>query len=58
MTTDLSKLQLNAVLSALDGQPRNPNTTRHCATLALTPSTWASASTICSRRQPACSMGE
>jgi hypothetical protein len=24
--TDLSKLQLNAVLSALDGQPRNPNT--------------------------------
>lgn len=25
MTTTLSKLQLNAVLSALDGQPRNPN---------------------------------
>lgn len=25
MTTPLSKLQLNAVLSALDGQPRNPN---------------------------------
>ena len=24
--TDLSKTQLNAILSALDGQPRNPNT--------------------------------
>ena len=24
-TTDLSKTQLNAILSALDGQPRNPN---------------------------------
>jgi hypothetical protein len=24
--TDISKSQLNAILSALDGQPRNPNT--------------------------------
>ena len=26
MTTDLTKTQLNTVLSALDGKPRNPNT--------------------------------
>lgn len=43
MTTDLSKLQLNAVLSALDGQPRNPNSkdaalkriARHAADLGI-----------------------
>ncbi len=43
MTTTLSKLQLNAVLSALDGQPRNPNSReaalkrigRHAETLGL-----------------------
>ena len=43
MTTPLSKLQLNAVLSALDGQPRNPNSRqaalkrigRHAETLGL-----------------------
>ena len=43
MTTMLSKLQLNAVLSALDGQPRNPNSRqaalkrigRHAETLGL-----------------------
>ena len=26
MTTDLTKTQLNTILSALDGKPRNPNT--------------------------------
>lgn len=43
MTTDLSKLQLNTVLSALDGQPRNPNSrdaalkriARHAADLGI-----------------------
>lgn len=48
--TDLGKLQLNAILSALDGQPRNPNSTRtrRCAASARTPNASVSASTTCS----------
>ena len=54
--TDLSKSQLNAILSALDGPSRNPNSKDAALrATAVTPSASASASTTCSPPLPVCS---
>ena len=54
--TDLGKTQLNAILSALDGQPRNPNTKDAALRrIGAHAERSASASTTCSPPPPASS---
>jgi hypothetical protein len=54
--TDLSKSQLNTILSALDGVPRNPNSrTPPCAASLGMPGAWVWRLTTSSSRPRVCS---